>query len=250
MSVEGGLFFGSFLSRSENQVGYLTPQAFAFLLAIQMQARALGRRQRNRVLRQLETTQSAFVRAAAKSILEWPDETFDRLQFPREGEPVEVVPLRAVLVPLPELKDATEEAPPEEDLSPGAPLFNLGRPIFRLRQSRTIQYSVLGVIAGLLIGAFAPAPAFRVWLLGTAPLIGLAAGLVAGRRRQFDICSDPECGSILTPEATTCSNCGGVIAGSIRRPSERLEAEERLEASRRAPRRKKARPRGGRGRRR
>lgn len=238
--------FGTFFSQSEDRAGYLTPQAFSFLLAIQIQARALDRARRNRVLKHLETTQRAFVKAAADVIALWPDEIFDRLQFPRQGESVPEVPLRSVLLPLPEPDVADDEVREKEvgEVGTGSPfLFNTGRPVFRVRQTRTIQYGTFGAAGGLAVVALAMIVSIRGWPLAAVPLIGLGAGIAAGRRRRFDLCSDPECQSILASGATTCPNCGGLIVGSIRHASARLEAEEEFERTHVTPRRKKSRPR-------
>ena len=59
-------------------------------------------------------------------------------------------------------------------------------------------------------------------------LAGLAGGFFAGNARKRDVCSEPACERVLPEDATVCGHCGGIIAGRIRRASERLAAEERL----------------------
>ncbi len=246
VSVGGIVQLGQTFSEfHEGHAGYLTPQAFCFLLAIQMQARSLGALARLRLLDQLETTQRAFAKAARERILEWPEETFDRLLFPHEGDLLEDVPPEALLLPLPEYEPEAREEAPGGDQTAGAPLFNLGHPVFRLGQSRTLQYGGMGVFAGLLLtaGGAAALPPLRTWWLLIVPLLGLGGGLALGSRTRFDVCADPDCGAVLPSAAATCPNCGGLIAGTIRRPSERLEAQEEYERAHPAPgRRRKSSP--------
>jgi hypothetical protein len=86
-----------------------------------------------------------------------------------------------------------------------------------------------------LVGALAGAAPFAV-LAGVRraawPLLpGLAAAAWVGARwgrRRPDRCADPECEAILPPQTAACPGCGRRVAGTIARPEDRLEAEERL----------------------
>jgi len=242
-SHTGSMLGGGLFAHSESQVGYLSPQAFSFLLAIQMKARGLEGRRRSHVLRHLETTQQAFAKAAAEAILEWPEETLERLRIALGDATVEEIPLKSILLPLPPLPEVPEEATPDEDPAVNAPLFNQGYPVFRVGQSKTTQYGTVGVLAGVLLWAAAVAAPSLAWLFITSSVIGTAAGIIAGVRARYDICSDPECTCVLPPDATLCPNCGGFVAGSIRSASDRLAAEEEYEAAHQSRRRKKSKPR-------
>ena len=153
-----------------------------------------------------------------------------RLQFPTEAVPQ--VPLEEVLTPLPDLDSSVVPEATETDASP--PPVNAGRPVFRLAQSRAGPYAFLGTAIGGVAGGAAA-------LLGQGqffwlPLVlGFVTGWSIGKKAQFEICSDPGCGTLLVPEVAVCPNCGGTVAGSIRHADDRLAAEEDLENRGRKP---------------
>jgi hypothetical protein len=80
-----------------------------------------------------------------------------------------------------------------------------------------VATAIAGAIAGAGAGAF----------YGFCAL-GLAAGVMAGRRIPADECSG--CGSRLTVREDRCERCGANVVGEIASPEERLEAEERYRA--------------------
>lgn len=226
-------------SWSAHRVGYLSPQAFAYLLAIQLDARGLAESERKRLLRRLEANQAAFAKAALEVVRGWPEETYRLLQFPFEGDEIEEVEPEALLASLPgfviaetaTLSDGGGAAP--EDLP------NHGKPVFRVRQSRALSYSLLGLVGGMVVGV--PAAALTHWL-GPGILLpagGLALGWRQGAAKRYDVCSDPACEHALASEAVVCPGCGGTIAGSIRHRSERLDAEEAFERQHASKRRKR-----------
>jgi len=80
--------------------------------------------------------------------------------------------------------------------------------------------AVFGVGVAMLIASRGASP----WLvLGSA-----GGGHVVGRRVRVPRCS--ACASVVPSAATRCESCGAVLRGDIASLSERLEAEERLEA--------------------
>lgn len=108
-------------------------------------------------------------------------------------------------------------------------LFNLGRPVFRVRGHFTGRYVGAFGAVGLIVTVLSA----MTW--GRAAMYALPAfllvGGVAGSRKRRDVCSDPDCERLLTSLMTTCPGCGGTIAGEIASPDERLEAEEALQES-------------------
>jgi len=231
--------YRSYQTWSVGRAGYLSPQAFAYLLAIQMEARGLDEAERKRISRHLEANQAAFTKTAAESILAWPEDTFRRLQFPGEEDAISSVPLESILLPLPEVVEVLCEADPSED-APPEDLPNFGRPVFRLMESRALGYSLGGFLAGIILGASAVALVHEPALGAAFPLAGLGLGWRQGNRHRQDLCSEPECRAVLGPDVITCPGCGGTVAGSIRHPGDRLAAEEEYERNNRPKRR--ARP--------
>jgi len=222
---------------SVHQLGYLSPQAFAFLLAIQMEARGLGDRQEELLLKFLEANQSAFVKAAIASMADWSDETLGRLAFSAEGVEIPQVSLEEIQVPLPEFEVvAHDEEPPESTRTP-PPGPNAGRPVFRLRQTRLQANSAVGLIAGIAVGASSAVLLHQPLLIAVIPILGFTVGAVRGQRKRYDVCSDRDCDSVLESDAQICPGCGGLIAGSIRRRDDRLAAEEEFERTHARPKR-------------
>jgi len=133
-----------------------------------------------------------------------------------------------VLRPLPEFQPSTDDDP--EFDSDGA-LSNESFPIFRVRRSKALAYSIAGFAACGSLG-WVIAMAFEN-LSPVVPLalIGSVVGGILGRK-SFDGCSDPGCKARLPAEVNTCAGCGGTIRGRIPHENARLEAEEQLEQGR------------------
>lgn len=224
---------------SAHRLGYLSPQAFAFLLAIQLVARGLAEAESKRLLRRLEANQAAFVKAAMDVVRGWPEETYQRLQFPAEGDEIEDIEPESLLVPLPEMVPVEEAQLAEKETTVPEDLPNHGRPVFRVPQSRAMSYSLLGLAGGVVVGV--PTSVLTHWF-GPSVLFA-AGGVVVGWRhgasKHHDVCSDPACDYTLAPEAMVCPGCGGTIAGSIRHRDERLDAEEAYERMNASKRRKR-----------
>lgn len=103
------------------------------------------------------------------------------------------------------------------DLQDSAPA---ARTAFRWHTNR----GGVGLIGGTLFGigiAVAIARGMPWIVVG-----GATGGHVVGRRVRVPRCS--ACATIVSPNATTCRNCGAALRGDIAHLSERLDAEERL----------------------
>ncbi len=107
-------------------------------------------------------------------------------------------------------------------------LSNRGKPVFRIRATRTSTGAMVGAGIGALAGAIATLLVSYPFLIGALALAGGVAGGLNGRRMRADYCSGLGCAALLTPDATVCKKCGGNVAGTIEHPDDRLEAEENL----------------------
>ena len=86
----------------------------------------------------------------------------------------------------------------------------------------------VGLIAGTVFGV---SVAVLIASRGASPLFvfgGAAGGHIVGRRVRVPRCS--ACATVVQANATTCLHCGAALRGDIASLSERLEAEERLDA--------------------
>jgi len=109
---------------------------------------------------------------------------------------------------------------------PDASLEDEARPARNAFRWQTNRGGV-GLVAGTVLGigfAFAMSR-------GMMPLTfvgGAATGHLIGRRVRVPRCS--ACANVVRSDATTCTHCGARLRGDIASLSERLEAEERLDA--------------------
>jgi hypothetical protein len=210
-------------SWSTTQVGYLNPQAFAFLLALQFVARAFTPDQCQRLLKHLEPDQAAFAKAAIDSIVSSSEKLLVHLKLPPTDSWPSPVPLSDILQPLPQFQ-----------------ISNAGRPVFRISRVHLGRYGLLGFFGGVvlsfLLTMLAPAFAEFVFII---PLIGLIGGIYWGSTRAYQVCSLPECGAVLAPETTICPNCEGTIvdvseeAGSDKKHAKNAPAGKRKKKHRR-----------------
>ena len=84
-----------------------------------------------------------------------------------------------------------------------------------------IAGTVFGVSIAMLIATRGASPAFAFG--------GAAGGHLVGRRVRVPRCS--ACASVVRGGATQCAQCGAILRGDIASLSERLDAEERLDAA-------------------
>jgi hypothetical protein len=202
-----------------DRTGYLPPQAFSFMLAVQAVVRGLERAAWRRLAKLLEANQASFF-AAAIAALEPEAEGLKRALGIPEPDTWPPAPApETIATPLPAFVPWVEEMPGR---------VNAGRPVFRVRESKANPVAFLALTLMAV-----PAAVVGERNLTAALLLFVAAGaagLLLGSRRERDTCSDAECRTILAPDAVECPECGGTISGRIRRRSERFDAEERLVA--------------------
>jgi hypothetical protein len=213
-------------------LGYLSPGSMAFLLAAQLVAQGARGGARRGVARALEANQAQALRAAYRILARDAASLRRRLGLPADVRPLERrSPARIVAPGEAALAGSRRDAPD-----------NAGRKVFRVRRSLIDAFGAgFGaalatiVVLGLPLGIAAndvPAIAARLSdLLWGAAIASCVVGLGLGARRLraggFD-CSDPACTGTPGARDAFCPACRGEIAGTIRRATERLEAEEEL----------------------
>jgi hypothetical protein len=222
----------SVTSWSTSTAGYLPPQAHTFLLGCQVVARGLDDGDRRVLLDSLEANQSAFLDAAIRHFEDQPAGSLqNRLGLPDDTTGPVQIPVD-VLRPLSPHVGGDARW---REWAKQRKLVNRGRPIFRIRRTRTAAYCAIAA------GALGPGAAIvalecdypGATLIGAGlvfAFVGVLAGIVLGRRGAHDVCSDQQCEAFLAPELTRCPHCGGDIRGRIRHADERLAAEDRIRA--------------------
>lgn len=224
---------------STSQVGYLSPQSMAFLLAAQSVARGLATRDVKRIAAKLEPNQRAFYRAAHREL----GTDQDGLRLALGVPPVELWPDETVLA-IPLLPADAHFVPGQAHDGDGdgddhekesAPLWNHASRVFRVRETKAKRWGLFGALLGMLVAAIvASRTELEGWRLCAYLMpVTLSLGVLAGRRRIRDACSEPRCEGLMTlADRATCPRCGAAIAGVIDDPNDRLELEDGLEDGR------------------
>jgi hypothetical protein len=220
--LDGSSYRGHTVSQAS--LGYLPPQAMAFLLAAQALARGAGWSERRRLAGLLETNQGALFAAAHAALSRRGAGALARLGIPAgaAGTPAPR-PSRRVEPPVAQAASPASAAPR------AAPPRPRGPPTFRVPGGTRPMAGLAGAALAALPILFAALLVRRAWVMALAAPLSAWTALRWGHRRP-DRCADPACEAELPPEARSCPGCGRRVAGTIRRPEDRLEAEERLRA--------------------
>lgn len=217
--ASGELVGGSTITRwSHSRAGYLPPEAMAFLLAAQVEARGMGIFQRGRLTGLLETNQASYFGRARRLLRRNATVTALRASASRRPGRGPAAP-RSVRMQL-------EGKAPESSAPQG---WNEDRKVYRVRRSMALPYAfrggLLGVLVPFVLLVLARALGFLdqvpLGLAFTLPLGCFVAGLIWGTRVPWDYCSDPSCAAGLVRGARSCPRCGGSIAGEIDSPRKR-----------------------------
>ncbi len=212
----------------QHSLGYLPPQAMAFLLAAQAVARRAGGGERRRLTAVLEVNQASFYSDAHAALRRREAEVLARLGIPAgaQGTPAPR-PERRVEPPAaasaaPALASTSDRLRPVPRPSQ--------RPTFRVAGGTRPVAGLVGAALAFLPFLVAAAVVGRTWVLALAIPVSAWNAARCGHRRP-DQCADPDCQGAMPPEAQACPGCGRRIAGTITRADDRLEAEERLRAA-------------------
>jgi hypothetical protein len=100
---------------------------------------------------------------------------------------------------------------------------------FRWRTHRGGVGLIAGTVFGVSVAMFVASRGMVPW----AVVGGATGGHVLGRRVRVPRCS--ACATVVPDDAAQCPHCGALLRGEIASLSERLDAEEQLEAESHAP---------------
>jgi hypothetical protein len=211
---------------SHQSLGYLPAQALGFLLGAWSSARNLDAAKVREIASALETNQAADFRAAIKWVRKHRPDLPAEIDLPPQDKWPKLADFEQLTAPI---HDAFEEVEERVKTKPaGLPAgANVGRPVFRVRRTRTAQLGgaafVLTALASVVLARFVD-PSDLVLFVGIAGVLG--AGL--GTQLRNDRCSDPDCRHPLSTLNKVCPGCEGEIRGEIAREQDRLSAEEAL----------------------
>ena len=219
------------LQRTKTQLGVLPAQAFAFALGTVAVVRDLPRKEIKRITRSLQDNPAEFVRASMDALADWEPPIREVLSIPDPERWPEPPDLEDLTAPLPDI-DEDEEPETEErrDEDRGVLGMNEGQPVFRVERSKALRlakmFALPVAMLGMLAGRMNMGIEIEMWKVGLAAAGLGILGLVVGRFLPDSRCSEPKCGTPLKPTDETCPRCGGIVAGAIHHPKERLAAEE------------------------
>lgn len=213
---------------SHRTVGYLSPKAFSFAMAVQWVVRGLSKAEQQKLLAFLETNQRSYVLSACKYLAPKRTELLKRLALPHQDEWPDVLDIedwvddarQIDVFILPEPSKGAEESQISID-----PAQTTHTPIFRVPEHAGHYVAFfIGLIGFFVLGLAAggtPLPSFS----GAA--LGIVFGFWLGKRLTYrEACSDPSCEVSLPQHLQHCPGCGGFIAGKIKNRNHRLTAEE------------------------
>jgi hypothetical protein len=222
---QGGELMGAYTRTewSHQSLGYLTPQAMSFLLAVQAVARGSSPGECRRIAGMLEANQASYFKTACKGL----DRAalLEQMKLPPPSE----WPPAAVPRPLP--FDTTGDPPPPDPIKQEVVALrgrNEGLAVFRVAETSAPLFTAIGIALGII------PTVLLAWLVSGWLAAAVFTGVVVatrtvGKGRHRDRCSEPDCSALLPPDAERCAGCGGKISGRIAHQNERLDARERLE---------------------
>ena len=208
---------------STQHLGYLSPQAMCFALAVFERVRERGAAERRAIVDALETNQAGFFKAARR----WLEREFEgvaalreRIGLPEPSSWPAPVRLEALLGPAGAEDDDGEAEPAvvrsERD-------WNVGGRVFRVPLAPSPMFGFMIVAAAVV----ASVPLFDAAqeLLAIAVIV---AGVVAARRipRRFPRYECSTCNGLVRRDDSRCALCGGTVAGTLARAEDRLELPE------------------------
>ncbi len=211
-----------------SRLGYLPPQALAFLLAAQVRTRDGDARERSRIRAALERNQRATFDAALKA-LPPPAELRTRLGVGEPGSWPALPDLAQLTRPL----DAQASGAIADLESEEQELLRSPRPVFRLRTARRhnpmgslVPVGGLMFMLGLPIGILSESVVLQAEA-GAGVLLALV-GLFYMPRQVVWTCSDRECAAAIDERTAVCPGCAREFVASVGSRNEVLAREDAL----------------------
>lgn len=191
----------------EEKIGYLSPQALVFLLALQVAAR--GKREEELVRRQLELTQREMFGASLRLIDDHPELVEDLRLPPREEWPEPTSGAAIAKTVTSDLQKAGDDEPDEPIVieERDENIDDEEASVFIVYENDSRLFALLGAAFGGILGA----------LIGDARAIVVltalctVAGYTFGKRLVRGLCSNPDCHARLHADSLTCDGCGRLV---------------------------------------
>lgn len=207
---------------SRSQLGYLSPQALCFALAVFERVRDRGATERRAIVDALATNQAGFFKAARR----WLEREFPGVAALRErlGLPVpsEWPPPRRLedLLAAP-LDEDDEDGPPP--LPSGTGGWNAGGTVWRVPYPPQMLGFVVVMVA--VVGSI---PLFDAEheLFALAMIAG-GVGVARWLPRRWPRYECSSCNGLVRRHELRCATCGGTVAGTLLRAEDRLELPDR-----------------------
>ncbi len=222
---------GARVRASVTKLGVAQPRSLAYAFAVVARARDLDGPRRARIAAALGGNAAAFFSAGCAELADG-DDVRRRLGVPPPTTWADPPGLSLLAAPIDD-GDPSVSREVRRDEDKGVRGMNAGKPVFRVERTKAMRlaktFGLPVVLLGMLGGRMAHSGLeIEMWkVLAIAGALALL-GLVVGRWIPDARCSEPKCGTTLTPDMKECPLCGGTIAGVIHHPRERLGAEEAL----------------------
>ncbi len=229
-----GASSGMSSQRKTTRLGVAGPVSMAFLLALHCTLRNVGPRAQRQIASLLRPNPATFFEASMSALAPSSDALSARFGLPPADERPSQFPLSEFTGVLAEPEPLEEDAEiqPDEDQVRG---MNTGKPVFRIERSMATSLGRFFGLGTMVIGGFASRAVADAGIsMGHVTVTGLGlaiVGLLIGRFIPDHRCSEAKCGNRLPTDASECPRCGGTVAGSIKKATDRLSAQESLESA-------------------
>ncbi len=229
-----GASSGMSSQRKTTRLGVAGPVSMAFLLALHCTLRNVGPRAQRQIAALLRPNPAKFFHASITALAPDREALSSRLGLPPADHRPSQFPLSDFTGPLPEPAPLEEDAAvqPEDDEVRG---MNKGKAVFRIERSMATSLGRFFGLGTMVIGGFASRAVADAGIsMGHVTVTGLGlavVGLIVGRFIPDHRCSEAKCGNRLPTDASECPRCGGAVAGSIKKATDRLSAQESLESA-------------------
>jgi hypothetical protein len=233
-----GASSGMSSQRKTTRLGVAGPVSMAFLLALHCTLRNVGPRAQRQIASLLRPNPATFFQASMSALAPSSEALSARFDLPPADERPPQFPLSAFTGALAEPEPLEEDAAmqPAEDQVRG---MNTGKPVFRIERSMATSLGRFFGLGTMVIGGFASRAVADAGIsMGHVTVTGLGlaiVGILIGRFIPDHRCSEAKCGNRLPTGASKCPRCGGTVAGSIKKATDRLNAQESLESAHEEP---------------